>query len=100
MHHTGAGDRVGLLLPTAVAADVVLADAVNVELQAVMAGLRGDPPIERERPFARHGGLRPATLAVADTTAVRGIPTVVVRLSQAENLSILITVWTCEFCFA
>jgi len=72
-----AGDIVRLLLPTHGAADAVLPDAVEPELQPILVALRRDLPPERRRPGARDGRLQPGLLAMADTAALGGIAAVI-----------------------
>ncbi len=79
-----AGDVIGLLLPVHVAADAVLADAIEPELQVIAARFRGDLPVEGQRAGALDGRFHPGTLAVGDIAALGRIVTAVVSAGLAR----------------
>ena len=71
------GDRVRLLVPVHAAADPVLPDPVDIELQVVGILLGDNLPVERDRARPRYGGLHLRHFLVVDIAAIGRIDTVV-----------------------
>ena len=57
-------------LPSGAAADLVMEQAIDPDLQIVMVCLGGDLPIEGEDPGTVDGGLQPGVPVVADVAAL------------------------------
>jgi len=78
----GGGDRIALGLPIDRAADAVLTHGVDIELQPVAVGLRGDLPVEGQAAFGLDADrrLHPGLLGILDVIAALGrIAAVTVR---------------------